>query len=381
MFSFEVPASKNLRIPLERATAAVNKNTPIETCVLIEVYRETGICLTTLDSRTHQLKLKVPGGNIFNEGACLIPAPLLNQMVKTMQPDMPLTVQVDAAANQLVLEQPGIKIDLELFADPVEMFPVQKELPTTVTVVDAERLSESVKKALILSQKEEFIVFVGTGKELKVYTRWGGRMFSKTVMDCEEVTDEWSVGAPITLLARFPTTLAGPCRILMDENSDVFGFESENEHLLIRRLVTDNLSHLVDSVLEKASDKYWVIKTDGLLADLKRAALIRDRAGIELSKKHHQLIASYGSAGKGSATSRHDLLQGSTSLETMNLDPILFERAAQALEAVDLVGEQVEESVPSVVAGKPAEVYHNLRIRDHDAPEFRSVILTSLQAD
>lgn len=381
MFSIEVQTAKNFRLPLERAASAVNKNTPIETCVLIEVDETEGMFLTTLDSRTHQLRLRVPAVQVFNSGSCILNAELLNRMVKTMSDDMPIQLQVDPEENQLIVQQPGTRIQLDLFTDPVDMFPVERNLPRVLTNVDAEMMSSAIEKSIVLSGKDEFITFLGEGEQVKLYTRCGGRMFSRTIVDSEESLEPWSVGVPVTLLARFPKNLAGRMDIHMDEHSDVLVFNVGEEHLLIRRLVTDNVSFLVDTVLNKKSDKFWTVRAEGLLSDLKRAAIIKDKEGIQLSRFRHQLQASYASGGKGSATSNHDLLNASEAFEPMNLDPVLFERAAKALEAVDLVGEQVAETVPAILAGQKPQTHYNLRLLDQDSPDHRAVVITSLQVN
>lgn len=380
MFAVKVPHVKNFKTPLERATAAINKNTPIETCILLEATEAEGFTITSVDSRTHQLRVRVPEAEVYSPGACILQADTINRLTKNLGDNHQIELQADTEAGQLFI-QCGTKIDLALFNDPVDMFPREVEMPTVLTVLDAERFYEAIRKALLLSQKDEFITLVAEEEELKVYTRFGGRMFSRTVLNTDGTTDPWAVAIPTQLISKMPPNLTGAMEICADNNMDTIVFKAGLEHLLVRRLATDTTSFLVDTVIDKKTDKFWITKADDLLADLKRAAIIKDRQGVKLVKERNTLRSSYGSGGRGSAFTNHEMLESSETLVPMNLDPVLLERAAKSLDAVDIVGEQVEEVISSGLPGEADAVFYNLRLTDRDHPDYRSVIVTTLQVD
>lgn len=205
-------------------------------------------------------------------------------------------------------------------------------------------------------------------------------MFSRTVLQTHGTAEPWSIAIPTQLIAKLPPNLTGDMEICADDNMDILAFKAGNEHLLIRRLATDTTSYLVDSVLKKKTDKFWITRADGLLSDLKRAAVIKDRQGVRLVKDRNMLKSSYGSGGRGSAFTNHTMLEYSETLVPMNLDPVLLERAAKSLDAVDIVGEQVEEIIPGMPGSLPT-IFHNLRLSDRDAPDYRSVVVTTLMTD
>ena len=382
MLTVEIPNAKNLRIPLSRVAAAVNRNTPIETCVYLEAEQNNNLLITAVDSRTHQLKLRVPESEIFTAGKCILTADIFNQMVSTLSDD-PLQLYVDENSNQLVVHQAttyaeGTNIKLDLFTAPPEDFPVEANLPNVIATVDAERFGDVIKKALRLAERDEYITFVGKGDTLKVYTRGAsGRLFSRTVLQTKEMQEEWSVAIPMQLLAKFPNSFIGDCEICM--NDDLFAICVGQEHLISRQMATDTISYTIDCMVDKNTPNYWVVKADSLKGDLKRASFIKDKYGLKLARDKQALRATCGAPGRGNVDTPHQLVHAEGKIEPVRVDPTLFARAIDALECVDLVGEQVEEVVPSLSGNEDDMTIYNLRLSDQDAQDYRSIVITTIQ--
>lgn len=383
MLTVEIPNSKNLKLPLSRIAAAVNRNTPIETCVHIGASDE-GLLLTSVDSRTHQLRLKVHESISWSSGECIVPADIFNQFAATLTSDDIVQLAVDDLASQLVVHQTsthadgGTKVKLDLFTSGVEEFPLAPTLPPVVAELDAQRLSEAIKKALRLSEKDEFITFVGEKDTIKIYTRGGsGRIFSRMLLQSTYDQESWSVSIPMNLLAKLPLNFTGVAELRLDD--DNFAISVGQEHLIVRQIATDTVSNTIDRMMDKATDTFWMIKAEPFKLDLKRAAIIKDKHGLKIRRDKQVLKASCGAPSKATFETPHQLVDASGKIVEQWLDPTLLARAIDALECVDLVGEQVEEVIPSFLEDNSSSTIRNIRLFDNDQKDYLSIVMTEIQ--
>jgi DNA polymerase III sliding clamp (beta) subunit (PCNA family) len=331
--------------------------------------------LTTVDSRTHQLRLRVPESIVATPGMALVNADLFNRMVGTLNEE-PVQLGINEMDNQLII-QADTRIELDLFTAPADDFPVEQTLPPKVATVDAERLSEAVKKALMLSEKGEMITLRGEGDALYVYTRAKGRLFSRTTLQLFDNHDDWSATVPMDILAKLPPTISGQADLRLEEGK--FAIQVGLEHLLIRQVTDDKgLVKLIDDLIGLQTPNYWVIKSDPLRNDLKRAGLINDKRGLKLVKDKDKLRTSCGVGGKGKVDTPHPLVDNKGKLAAMHVDPTLLGKAVGALEAVDLVGEQIEVIIPAVLDDEEDDKKVHLRLTDLDSQDHRAVIVTAL---
>jgi DNA polymerase III sliding clamp (beta) subunit (PCNA family) len=376
MLIVDIENAKNLRTPLSRVAAAINRNTPIETCVLLEATSE-GLTLTSVDSRTHQLTMRVPGAITAQIGQAILNADLFNRMVGTLQEES-VQIGINEIDNQLII-QADTRIELDLFTSPPDDFPVENTLPPVVATLDAERLSEAIKKALLLSEKDDYIVFKGVGDALYIYTKAKGRLFSRTTLQVFDNVEDWVVMVPTHLLAKLSPTISGAAELRLDNDKNLFAISVGVEHLLIRQLSKDKFSGIVDDLVQLQTSNYWVIKSEPLKSDLKRAGLINDKRGLRLVKDKNNLRTTCGVGGKGKVDTPHTLVQVHGSLDEMFLDPVLLAKAVGALEAVDLVGEQIKVVTESFLEDDDTqEEKTHIRLTDMDAQDYRAVIVTSL---
>jgi DNA polymerase III sliding clamp (beta) subunit (PCNA family) len=380
LLAVHINNAKNLKTPLANVAAAANKTTLIETCVLltgVNIDGKSDLTMTAVDSKTHQLTLRVPDADVASEGRCIVPAPLFNDMIRKCR-DEPVDLGVNDDSDSLLI-QTRTRINLNLFGEPVENFPVVTELPPVVTTTEADVLVKAIKDAIALAGKDNYVTFVGEGKELRIYTNSDGRMFSRTVINTSGTPDHWAVSVGVTLLARLPGTWSGTCCLHLDANCDNFAISVGAEHLIIKQLLTDTVSGLVDGLIAENAEAYWVIKTESLMDDLGRAASIQDKRGLRLRREADTLRAYCQAPGKGSLDTPHMLVDHDGTIREMYVDPKLLERALKSLQAVDVVGEQVAVNVPAVVEGMPDEESISLLLKDQDTPEFRQVIVSTLE--
>ena len=378
MLTVEIPSVKNLKMPVAQCTSAINKNTPLQSCLLLTASGET-LTVTALDTRTSQLQLKVPEAVTYQAGRALVNAETLNHLLSTF-PDEPITLSVDDSKNLLTLQVGRVTTDIELFTQPPSEFPVEPELPPMVASIDSERFSECIKKAMLLSgDKQEYITIKADGDQISIYTAAGGRLFSRTAIPTLNPTFSWSVAIPMHLFAKLPRNLVGEAELCLDQSKAWFAIVAGKEHLLIKGITEDTISNHIDSIINVPADGSFIIKSDGLLQDIKRALFINDKRGLKLSPDGSRIRATCGSAGKAHIRgSYYDMSYSDGTLEEVNVDPRVLSRGINGLGANNLIIEQLRREFPSIDPNEPPDVFYELRIQDEDQPEFRQIIMTTL---
>jgi DNA polymerase III sliding clamp (beta) subunit (PCNA family) len=367
-------------MPVQQCTSAINKNTPLQSCLLLHATEET-FTITALDTRTSQLTLKVPEAVTFQVGRALVNADTLNHLLSTF-PDEPITLSVDEQKNLLTLQVGNVTTDIELFNEPPSAFPVNLDLPPMVTTIDGERFSECIKKAMLLSgNKNEFITIKANtaNSSVDIYTSHEGRLFSRTTVQALEESYDWSVAIPTYLFGKLPRNMVGEAELCIDNKTKDFAIVSGPEHLVIHNFATDNTSTHIDTIIDMQPTGSFVIKSDALNQDIKRAMFINDRRGLKLSPDGQRIKATCGTAGKAHIRgSYYDINYQDGDLEVVNIDPKVLSRALGGLGANTLVIEQLKTEIPSIDPNEEPDIFYNLRIQDEDQPEFRQIIMTTL---
>lgn len=378
MLTVEIPSVKNLKQPVSQCTSAINKNTPLQSCLLLVATEET-LTVTALDTRTSQLTLKIPEAVTFQAGKALVNAETLSQLLGTF-PDEPITISVDEIKNILTLQVDNVTMDLDLFTEPPSAFPVESNLPGMVASIDAERFSECIKKAMLLSgDKQEYITIKAEDDSVSIYTAAGGRLFSRTTIQTLQPTHKWSVAIPMYLFSKMPRNMTGDAELCLDIKTGMFALVSGSEHLLIRNMAEDTISNHIDTILDLKADGTYIIKSDGLNQDIKRALFIQDKRGLKLSPDNGRIKATCGAAGRAQIRgSYYDMSYQDGNLEPVHVDPKMLSRAVNGLAATNLVVEQLRTEIPSIDPTEPPDVFYNLRMQDEDQPEFRQIIMTTL---
>lgn len=378
MLTVEIPSVKNLKQPVSQCAGAVNKNTPLQSCVLLTA-TEDSLTVTALDSRTSQLQLRVPEASVFMPGKALVNADILCHLL-SMCPDEAITLSVDDSKNMLTLQVGNNTTDVELFNEPPSNFPVEYNLPPMVASIDAVRFSECIKKAMLLSgDKQEFITIKSDETSVSIYTAHGGRLYSRTTLQTLEPSHNWSVAVPMYLFSKLPKNLQGTAELCLDTKLGQFAIVAGQEHLLMKSAATDSISRHIDAIMARTPNGSYIIKSDLLGQDVKRALFINDKRGLKLTPVNTRMMATCGAAGRAHIRgSYYEMSFQDGDLASVSVDPKILSRALGGLDANSLIVEQLRKEMPSIDPNEPAEVYYELRMQDEDEPEFRQIILTAL---
>lgn len=375
MLVVNVAKSDNLKKPLSKVTSAASKRTPMESCVLLEADAHDGLTLTAIDSHSHQLRMRIPESTTVNDGAVLLEGGTFNQLVSTLR-DTDVNLAFVPEENQLFV-QAGTKLQLPIFNEPVDKFPREIELPKLVCAVDAERLRESLDAAKGLCDKGEMIAFKCEGGLLHIYTKSKGVLFSRSTLECREHLEDFAISVPAAVFAHLPNALTGVAELRLNEELDKFAIACGLEHLLILQVANDNYSHTVDAMVDDQAASYWVVGTDALSDDLRRAVIFKDPCGIQLTEDGEFLVARCDSR-SGKLKTPHRLEQQEGDPSVVHVDPAQMDAALKALEATSVVIEQLREVVPPAFEGDEEMTAINLRLKDLNAPGYRVITLGTL---
>jgi hypothetical protein len=374
----DINNSKNLAVPLGRIASAASKRSELEKCVLLQCDDE-GLTLTAVDTHTHQLTLRVPESQTVDTGVALLTASSLKELVGTFETQT-LSLALDEADNQLHVQSEG-DYKLPLYTESADKFPIERELPPVVGLVEAERLAEALDAASDLCAEGEMVVLTAKGDVLSVYTRGKGVMFSRTSLQIQESVRDWAISIPVALIAHLPPKMTGTAELRLDDEDriDRFAVANGREHLLIRQVSNDNYSHMVDAMLAQPAPDYYTLKTDGLVRDLKRASIFKDNAGLRLRVDGEYVVAEAKGPG-GSMKTPHQLVDGGYggAPNTVSVDPGLLGQAIKALSCANVVSEQVKTCVPAAFEGDEEQEGVTLRLYDVEAPDHRVIVLGTL---
>ncbi len=379
----EVTNAKFFKAPLSKVYAALAKNVPIQKCILLEADEDTGLTLTGLDTRTHQLRLRVPDAEVFEAGMALVPGDILNDLVSTFE-DVSLSISVDEAESKLVLQVGGRRLKIDLYGEDPDVFKeLMVEMPDTVAKLEAEELTETIKQSMRLTPKNSFVTIAGQDTDVFIYTMIRNLVFNKARLENRDVADDWSIGVQMDYLCKIPM-FVGEAEIHLNAEDGLFAISCGVEHLLIRQTMADAIVADIDALMAQTADSYFVVKSDSLMADLKAAQAIKDKKGIQLEAKDQVLSATCSAKGRGSIRGTHALVD--TNVEagkaiSLNFDPEILQKTFEAIKAVDVLAEIIEITIPGWLPDDPPETFYNLRFMDLDKAESRKVVVTSLGVD
>ena len=342
--------------------------------MLLEVDAE-GLTLTALDSHTHQLRLRVAEASPGDTGMCLVHGDGFKGIVSKCESGA-MSLDYDEA-NNLLRVQAETDLKLTVSQTRPEEFPVIRELPPVVGVVDGHHFQVAVNKALEVLVDGEFVTFVARGDQLMVYTRSKGSMYSRAVVDFKESTQDFEVAIPRSLFVHLPPKMSGLAEIRLHPEMESFAVSQGSEHLLVKSVANDTTSTEVEHWLAKPSNDFFIIKADALLRDLGRANYFKDNNGLHLELDKGAILASCKSQ-IGSMNTRHEAFDLGGEITAVDVDPVWLEQAVSVLGAVDLVVEQLREVQAGF--GEGAEDSENiwLRLRDREHPDARVLVVPSM---
>lgn len=374
MLIVDIPNSQNLASPLAKVTSATSKRTDLESCVLIEAEDGKELTLTATDSQTHQLRRRVPEANVSQGGRALITAATFNNMMATLEKES-MSLAVDDANSQLLIHAEA-DIKLGLYKDPPDAFRVDS-LPPVVGLCEAESLSKALEKAGDLCDGGDLLVVKADGDQLKIYSKSKDTLFSVTAIGLRESTHDWSIAMPVEIFKHLPSKLSGTAEIRLHPELDNFAIAVESEHLLVRQVANDNYSQIIDDVVKAIAPDFVMLKTDPLKRDLRRAAIIKDTAGLRLERDGEFIVTSCKSS-LGSLKTPHQHASIGGDFSKASVDPGRLAAAVAALDCVDVVIEQIKEVVPAAFEDDVDRMGLSLRLTDFEAPDHRTIILGTL---
>ncbi len=380
----EITNAKFFKAPLARVHHALSKNIPIQKCILLEARPGEGLFLTGLDTRTHQLTLRVPDAEVFEEGMALVDGNLLWELAATLD-DAALSIAVDEQDAELVLQAGGRRLKVSLFGEDPSVFKALMEtMPDTVAQLDAEELADIIKGSLKLTNKSSFVTIAGKDGDVFVYTMIRNRCFSQARMENRLDSDPWSIGVQMEYLGKVPP-FVGDAEVHLDKERGIFAISVGDEHILIRQTQEDAIMAEIDTLMAKTADGYWVAKQDSLMSDLKAAMAIKDKAGVGLEVQGNGLFVSCAAKGRGSVKNTHMLVdclspvdeEGKDLKIKLHFDPQMLQKAFESIGGVDVCAEILTEVMEAWDEDEEDEVFHNLRFMDQDKPDARKIVVAS----
>ncbi len=377
----EITNAKFFKAPLSRVYAAISKNVPIQKCILIEASVENGLTLTGLDTRTHQLKLRVPDAEVFEEGCALVPGDLLHELVQTLD-DVPMSIQVDELESELILQVGARRLKVNLFGEPADNFKaLMAAMPDVVARLEAEELVETIKQSMRLTPKSSFVTVAGKESDVFIYTMIKNRVFNQARLENREDSEDWAIGVQMDYLCKIPG-FVGEANVHLDTDKGIFAISCGQEHLLIRQTTEDAIMRDIDALMAQTAESYFVVKSDTLMSDLKAAQAIKDKTGIGLCVEGQVLSATCSAKGRGSIRGIHALVDANVEgIVKLHFDPEIMQKTFESVKAVDILAEVLKIEIPGWTPEDPPDVFYSLRFMDFDKPEARRVVVNSLSVN
>lgn len=374
MLLVSVPSGKSFSTPLGRVTKAASARSPIEECVLLNADAD-GMTLTTVDAHTHQLCLRVPEANAIDHGQVLINASVLKDLVGDMDTGT-MHLSFDEDAKQLIIKGES-NLELFVYNEPPEAFPMERELPPVVGVVDANQFQKAITAAVALLEEGEFVTLVARGDQLLIYTRSRGSMYSRAAIELRESAEDWEISIPMNLWGHLPPKMAGLGELRLHPDFDNFAVGVGTEYLLVKQVVNDMIAGEVEDWVSKDSTDFFTLKADAVLRDLSRACRFKDNKGLSMELVDDVLTTRCESSAVGKAETPLETVNFGGDVSTMSVDPSTLLQAIKTLGAVDVVFEQLKELVEGFDGEAPTENIW-LRVRDADNPDRRVIVVSTL---
>lgn len=374
MLLVNIPSGKSFSTPLGRVTKAASARSPIEECVLLDANAD-GLTLTTVDAHTHQLCLRVPEADAIDHGQVLIKAGMLKDLIGDMDTG---TMHLNFSDDEKKLIVRG-ESNLELFVynEPPEAFPMERTLPPVVGVVDANNFQKAITAAVALLEEGEFVTLVARGDQLLLYTRSRGSMYSRAAIELRESPGDWEISIPMNLWGHLPPKMSGLAELRLHEDFDNFAVSIGTEYLLLKQVVNDMIAGEVEDWVSKPSTDYVTLKSDAVLRDLSRASRFKGNKGLSMDLDGDVVTTRCESSGVGKAETPLETVNVGGDFSPMAVDPATLAQAVKTLSAVDVVFEQLKETIEGFDGEDPTENIW-LRVRDADNPDRRVIVVSTL---